>query len=1019
MKKILLSFLCCMLAVIGIQAQSTVTDVLNRAFTGVTGTSYSSWSGKKATSDAVYAGQSAGGNESIQLRTTNSNSGIVTTTSGGKVKKVTVIWNSNTSSGRTLDIYGKNTAYSSAADLYKTNSQGTKLGSIKYGSSTELVITGDYEYIGLRSNSGAMYLTEIKIEWEAASSNAPVLTSDVKTLSFKVAPGVKSEAQTVTLTAKNLTDGVAFSCSNASFAVTDKGEYTYDVVFTAPNEVGTTNGTLTFTSTGVDPVVVDLVGVATNEVVIWEEDFEDDTTPYALTYTSGGSTTKIYENDKLAGGTAPELLISKNNGVMSVNITDLKGCSGDLALTFLSNYYDRVAVSTTTAGVSVAGSNGSYTVTVPAGTTSINLTFTNTDDGNVRVDNFKLVGTPSSEQPDLSYVTVPTFNPAAGAVEAGTVVTISTNEGSTLVYTVNGGNKVTTEENTATVTINEATTIVAHAVAADGTTISEEVTAEYTIKEVLTYENIAAFVAAAPAEEAVISGTVKVTYYKGNRLYVTDATGSLLIYGVSGGDYTNGQTLTGVRGAYDLYNGLPQMKNATIPTAVAGAAVEPVVMTVAEVNALAAKDFSRYVKVVGATVEGNTISDASGDIVIYNTFDIELTEGENLEVVAVVNHYKGTMQLSPITITEGEEPGTGGDEPVAGTYELITNVNDLEVGRNIIIVGKKNDDYYTMATQNSNNRASVAVTPNADGTITPDVSTAIIVLGKEVDNYTFAVEGGYLYAASSGSNHLKTQAENDANGQWAINIAENGEATVVAQGTNTRNQMRFNTGNNPPLFSCYGSGQQPVYIYQEVVAEESYTENIESEKKYYLDLNDVWSAEDGWFAAYFVNKNTEAETWVRGEYKEDAVSGNAGVMFYLSQYNVPAAAPARAKAEAPLYTHIVFAQMNNAVDATVHENMKWENVKKQTEFITYDGSVVKDNNGNEYMIYQLQGNSGAWLTGTDLPTAIEGVAADAVDGYVVYNLNGYLVMQTRNADNLRNLEKGFYIINGKKVVLTR
>lgn len=158
----------------GKPASGTVVDVLTRATTGVTSTSYTDWSGKEVTSSAVYAGQSAGGNSSIQLRSDKSSSGIVTTKSGGKVKKIKVTWNSSTSSGRTLDIYGKNTAYSAATDLYDAATQGTKLGSIEYGTSTELEISGDYEYIGLRSASGAMYLTEIEITWETSGSGGDV-----------------------------------------------------------------------------------------------------------------------------------------------------------------------------------------------------------------------------------------------------------------------------------------------------------------------------------------------------------------------------------------------------------------------------------------------------------------------------------------------------------------------------------------------------------------------------------------------------------------------------------------------------------------------------------------------------------------------------------------------------------------------------------------------------------------------------------------------------------------------------
>ena len=143
-----------------------ITDKLTATTTGMSGTNYGSWSEKTVSSTAVYAGQSAAGNSSIQLRSSNSNSGVITTASGGKVTKITVEWHSATSAGRTLDIYGKDSAYTSPTELYDSNSRGTKLGSIAKGTSTELTINGDYAYIGLRSNSGAMYLTSITIEWE-------------------------------------------------------------------------------------------------------------------------------------------------------------------------------------------------------------------------------------------------------------------------------------------------------------------------------------------------------------------------------------------------------------------------------------------------------------------------------------------------------------------------------------------------------------------------------------------------------------------------------------------------------------------------------------------------------------------------------------------------------------------------------------------------------------------------------------------------------------------------------------
>ena len=143
------------------------TDVLNQTWTGVTGTGYTAKTGLAgSTSAAVYSVQCAGGYSSIQLRTSGSSSGIVSTTSGGKVTKVVVTWNSNTTNGRTITIYGSNTAYTAPSDLYSTSTQGTSLGTIVYGTSTELTITGSYSYIGIRSANGALYLDEVDITWE-------------------------------------------------------------------------------------------------------------------------------------------------------------------------------------------------------------------------------------------------------------------------------------------------------------------------------------------------------------------------------------------------------------------------------------------------------------------------------------------------------------------------------------------------------------------------------------------------------------------------------------------------------------------------------------------------------------------------------------------------------------------------------------------------------------------------------------------------------------------------------------
>lgn len=150
-------------------------DVLNVSFTGGAEVNqYNDWSGKNgSSSSAVYAGNSAGGskgNACIQLRSKNNNSGIVSTTSGGRLSKINLVWNAQSgevgnTAARVVQVYGSTTAYSSPADLYTSGKQGTLVGELTYGKDTELTVSGNYTYVGLRSKENALYLDEIKITW--------------------------------------------------------------------------------------------------------------------------------------------------------------------------------------------------------------------------------------------------------------------------------------------------------------------------------------------------------------------------------------------------------------------------------------------------------------------------------------------------------------------------------------------------------------------------------------------------------------------------------------------------------------------------------------------------------------------------------------------------------------------------------------------------------------------------------------------------------------------------------------
>ncbi|HIT46546.1 MAG TPA: BACON domain-containing protein [Candidatus Cryptobacteroides merdipullorum] len=152
------------------QTTVEITDVLTANLFKATGTTYTEFSGVSVSSSAVYAGKTAmstDNDNAIQMRSSGSDCGIVTTSSNGKARKVVIDWHSETSNARVLWVYGSNEPFTSATELYN-NGKGERIAEIAKidGLNASFEIEGDYSYIGFRSNSGAMYINSIEITWE-------------------------------------------------------------------------------------------------------------------------------------------------------------------------------------------------------------------------------------------------------------------------------------------------------------------------------------------------------------------------------------------------------------------------------------------------------------------------------------------------------------------------------------------------------------------------------------------------------------------------------------------------------------------------------------------------------------------------------------------------------------------------------------------------------------------------------------------------------------------------------------
>lgn len=251
------------------------------------------------------------------------------------------------------------------------------------------------------------------------------------------------------------------------------------------------------------------------------------------------------------------------------------------------------------------------------------------------------------------------------------------------------------------------------------------------------------------------------------------------------------------------------MYNALIDYAVAADAV---------INEKAPNNIGSYYYV---NVEGGVSGMYKKDDVIKATTDREAGAGE--ELVWIVTGTDGnlidTLSLEEMANT-GYTVGTIGviitlDTEVIGAPEwtLVTDASSLKAGDQIVIVAA-NSSVALSTTQNGNNRGQAAVVKDGNTntlSFTDGVEIITLEAGTIDGTLAFNVGDGYLFAASSSGNYLRTEASLSANSSWKVTITD-GVASVVAQGTSTRNIMRYNSSSS--IFACYGNGQQDICIYK-------------------------------------------------------------------------------------------------------------------------------------------------------------------------------------------------------------
>lgn len=322
-------------------------------------------------------------------------------------------------------------------------------------------------------------------------------------------------------------------------------------------------------------------------------------------------------------------------------------------------------------------------------------------------------------------------------------------------------------------------------------------------------------------------------------------------------------------------------------------------------------------------------------------------------------------------------------DPSTLAYQLVTNVVQLYDGAYVIVASGNSGSVAVMGATNSNgnNRPQAAGSHSVSDDVLYYTDAAILRLGVDGANYTLydINEGGYLYAASSSSNHLKTSSTIDDNGKWSIEIGgEPYSATVKSTGLNTRNWMRYNQSSE--MFSCYASGQSDIYLYVGVDPSTVVTKQALDAPENVAAVADGKTITVTWDAVEYADNYTVT----CGDSQEVTISSNEvlkaefTVSEYATEYEVSVVANPADNSESyissakrtvsvitgadprkPLATPV----LKEGVVTDISITVSWEAVDYATSYDVYLGDTLKGDNiletsytfndlesGNEYSI---------------------------------------------------------------------
>lgn len=274
---------------------------------------------------------------------------------------------------------------------------------------------------------------------------------------------------------------------------------------------------------------------------------------------------------------------------------------------------------------------------------------------------------------------------------------------------------------------------------------------------------------------------------------------------------TDGET-TPTTGSYRYTNPFTITETTTIKAIAIkdGNSSEVAEATYTKVNEEALVDVSFS---INGNVSTKTIS-KGGELLETSLPEVILPEGINLKGWSKDKN-STDVETFPITnITDDITLYAVFARPVS--FRLVTDVEELTAGDNVIIACPEKGRSISTATMEK--FASYTVVDIIGKSLIPTAETRVFTLGNSNSDeyFTFENEGQFL-ACPSDANQLAMQKADDYKDSWTITINEEGVA-VIKNKAYTERSIQYNS--TSPRFACYTSNQTDIAIYKEATTSE-------------------------------------------------------------------------------------------------------------------------------------------------------------------------------------------------------